>query len=415
MSEVRNKGKSAKLASYKMGTVTSEEKNQALELIKDQLMNDLDSILTANEEDIKDGKDKGLSTSILDRILLDADRVKDIASAIGSLVEIEDPIGEILEEMTKSNGLLINKVRVPIGVVGMIYEARPNVTVDAATLSLKTGNAVVLRGSSAAKHSNIALVKSIHTALEKSELPADAVQLIEDTSRETAKELFQLKEYLDVLIPRGGKSLIDAVIRDSTVPVIETGAGNCHAFIDESADPEMASNIVLNAKLQRPSVCNAIETVLIHEEWFEEYGPDLLERMLHYEVKLYADEHVRESFPEAEEVIDDDWAYEFLDLKIRVKVVKSCEEAIDHINTFGTHHSETIITESQQHADMFLKQVDAAAVYHNASTRYTDGAEFGYGAEIGISTQKLHARGPMGLKALTSSKFIIEGTGQIRE
>lgn len=414
MSEVKKRGKAAKEASYSLALATVEEKNEALLLIAKQLLEDQAAIIAANEKDLENGRENGLDQSVLDRIMINEERIAAMAHGIKLLVELNDPVGEVLEKSTLDNGLHVEKVRVPIGVVGMIYEARPNVTVDAATLSLKTNNAVMLRGSSSAIHSNIALVKSIHHALEKSSLPVDAVQLIEDTSRETAKELFQLNEFLDVLIPRGGKNLIETVIRESTVPVIETGAGNCHAFIDESAKQEMAEEIILNAKLQRPSVCNAIESILIHEKWFENYGVSLLEKLRDQQVEIIADEKIIAQFPHAKLATDEDWAKEYLGLTVSVKIVDSAEEAIDHINTYGTHHSETIITENVKNKDLFLQKVDSAAVYHNASTRFTDGFEFGYGAEIGISTQKLHARGPMGLQALTSSKFVIKGTGQVR-
>lgn len=414
MSEVKKRGKAAKEASYSLALATVEEKNEALLLIAKQLLEDQAAIIAANEKDLENGRENGLDQSVLDRIMINEERIAAMAHGIKLLVELNDPVGEVLEKSTLDNGLHVEKVRVPIGVVGMIYEARPNVTVDAATLSLKTNNAVMLRGSSSAIHSNIALVKSIHHALEKSSLPVDAVQLIEDTSRETAKELFQLNEFLDVLIPRGGKNLIETVIRESTVPVIETGAGNCHAFIDESAKQEMAEEIILNAKLQRPSVCNAIESILIHEKWFENYGVSLLEKLRDQQVEIIADEKIIAQFPHAKLATDEDWAKEYLGLTVSVKVVDSAEEAINHINTYGTHHSETIITEDVKNKDLFLQKVDSAAVYHNASTRFTDGFEFGYGAEIGISTQKLHARGPMGLQALTSFKFVIKGTGQVR-
>ena len=409
------RGKAAKTASYSLALATTEEKNESLLLIADQIVEDQSEIIAANEKDLESGRKNGLDQSVLDRIMLNEERISAMAEAIKLLVDLHDPIGEVLENSELDNGLLVEKVRVPIGVVGMIYEARPNVTIDAATLSLKTNNAVMLRGSSSAIHSNMALVKSIHRALEKSSLPTDAVQLIEDTSRETAKELFQLNEFLDVLIPRGGKNLIDTVIRESTVPVIETGAGNCHAFIDESAEQTMAEEIILNAKLQRPSVCNAIESILIHEKWFEKYGVDLLEKLQNQQVEIIADEKIVAQFPHAKLATEEDWATEYLGLTVSVKVVDSAEDAIDHINTYGTHHSDTIITEDVKNKELFLQKVDSAAVYHNASTRFTDGFEFGYGAEIGISTQKLHARGPMGLQALTSSKFAIKGTGQIRE
>lgn len=414
MSEVIQKGKAAKKASYLMSSVSTEEKNEALAFIADQLLKDQDIILNENEKDLTAGRENGLTTSILDRIMLNQERLKDIVSAIGKIIDLVDPIGETLETINKDNGMKIEEKRVPIGVVAMIYEARPNVTVDAATLTLKTGNAIILRGSSSAINSNIALVNSIHHALEKSALPVDAVQLIEDTSRETASELFRLNDYLDVLIPRGGKNLIDTVIREATVPVIETGAGNCHIFIDKTAKQSMAEQIVLNAKLQRPSVCNAIESLLIDASWFADHGNKLLEKLKVHDVQIYADERVSETFPAAGVATEEDWANEYLGHSISVKLVDSLEEAIEHINQYGTKHSEAIITEIDTHAEMFLQHVDAAAVYHNASTRFTDGFEFGYGAEIGISTQKLHARGPMGLKALTTSKVLIKGDGQIR-
>lgn len=415
MSEVTSKGKAAKQASYSMIGKTTEEKNDALVEIAEQILKDQSHILSENQKDIEQGKQAGLSDSILDRILLNEKRINDMADAIRLLASMNDPVGETLETIHKENGLLIVKKRVPIGVIGMIYEARPNVTIDAATLSLKTGNAVILRGSSSAKYSNQALVESIHRALKNTSIPVDAVQLIEDTSRETAKELFTLNQYLDVLIPRGGKNLIDTVVRESTVPVLETGAGNCHIYIDESADPNMAERVVLNGKTQRPSVCNAIETLLIHEEWFEMYGTKLLEALDENHVEIYGDQTVCHAFPSAKQATEEDWYTEYLGLSISVKVVSTVQEAIGHINHYGTKHSEAIITSLEKHADMFLTNVDAAAVYHNASTRFTDGFEFGYGAEIGISTQKLHARGPMGLTALTSSKYFIYGQGQIRE
>lgn len=414
-SEVRKKGKAARAASLTMVNLSTAEKDRGLELIAEQLLAHKEFILAENAKDLQFGKENGLSDAVLDRIMLNEKRIQDMAHAVRLLIELKDPIGETLETIQKDNGLLIKKKRVPVGVIGMVYEARPNVTIDAATLSLKTGNAVILRGSSSAKYSNMALVEIIHKALEKSNIPTDAVQLIEDTSRETAKELFRLNEYLDVLIPRGGKNLIQTVIRESTVPVIETGAGNCHVYIDEDADKAMAEKIVLNAKLQRPSVCNAAESILIHESWFHQYGKDLLEKLAEYHVEIYGDEKVCSSFSKAKLATEEDWAAEYLGLKVSVKTVQSVDEAIDHINAYGTKHSEAIVTNNEAHAGKFLNSVDASSVYHNVSTRFTDGFEFGYGAEIGISTQKLHARGPMGLKALTSTKFYIYGDGQIRE
>lgn len=414
VSEVQQKGKAAKDASYVLVDVSTEEKNRALELIAEQLLQDQETLLAENKKDLLEGQQAGLTDAVLDRILLNEQRIQDMSDAIRLLVELKDPIGETLETITKENGLNIEKKRVPLGVIGMIYEARPNVTVDAATLAVKTGNAVVLRGSSSAKYSNQALVKSIHTALAVSEVPTDAVQLLEDTSRETAKELFRLNEYLDVLIPRGGKQLIETVVRESTVPVIETGAGNCHIYIDEAAQPEMAKTIVLNAKTQRPSVCNAIETILVHKKWFSNYGKELVSALQEKGVEVYGDATVLADCEGVKSVEETDWSSEFLGLSVRIKCISDVFEAIDHIHQYGTKHSEAIITDDASTAEVFLKRVDASAVYHNASTRFTDGFEFGYGAEIGISTQKLHARGPMGLNALTSSKFVITGNGQVR-
>ncbi|OCS90523.1 glutamate-5-semialdehyde dehydrogenase [Caryophanon latum] len=414
MTEIRTKGQLAKQASYKMNTLTTAQKNAALQAIAQQLRDDCAQIVESNKIDLQNGATAGLPSSTLDRILLNEQRIHAMADAILLLIDLPDPVGELLEDFTKDNGLHVQKVRVPLGVVAMIYEARPNVTVDAATLCLKTGNAVVLRGSSSAKHSNIALVKAIHDALAKTDCPVDAVQLIEDTSREAAAELFHLKEYIDVLIPRGGAALINLVVREASVPVLETGAGNCHVFIDHSAPVDMTTSIVLNAKTQRPSVCNAAESLLIEKSWLQTNGSALLETLHDAGVHIIGDEHVRTVFSNAQAATDEDWATEYLDYTISVKTVEDVFEAITHINTYGTHHSEAIITMNDDNAQHFLRNVDAAAVYHNASTRFTDGFEYGYGAEIGISTQKLHARGPMGLPALTSTKYIGIGTGQIR-
>ena len=414
MSEVIEKGKLAKQASYKMARLTTEEKNKGLEQISKQLLKDQEFILEENKKDIEDGKDAGLTQAVLDRIQLNEERIQGIATSIEQVIDLTDPIGDVLEQMEHAKGLQIEKRRVPIGVIGMIYEARPNVTIDAAALTLKTGNSVILRGSSSAKHSNIAIVKSIHEALEEAALPKDAVQLIEDTSRETAKDLFTLNDYLDVLIPRGSQSLIDTVVQQATVPVIVTGAGNCHVYVDDSAKKEMAEEIVLNAKLQRPSVCNAIESLLIERDWFNKNGKDLIARLQENDVEIFADEEITDQISGLKQATEEDWGTEYLGLTISVKLVKDVEEAVDHINTYGTQHSEAIVTENEESKDHFLQNVDATTVYHNASTRFTDGFEFGYGAEIGISTQKLHARGPMGLNALTSSKIFVTGTGQIR-
>lgn len=415
MSEVSVKAKLAKEAAAEMIMKTTAEKDEALSLIANGLRKELDFLLAENAKDIENGKENGLTPDIIDRLTLDEKRIRDIADAVELLIDLADPIGDSLETIEKENGLFIEKIRVPLGVVGMIYEARPNVTVDAATLCLKTGNAVVLRGSSSAIHSNKALVSVIHRALEQSALPIHAVQLIEDTSRETAKELFTLNDGLDVLIPRGGKKLIDLVVRESTVPVLETGAGNCHIFIDETAKPQMAEKVVVNAKTQRPSVCNAIESLLIHKAWARQHGKELLDQLENAGVEVRGDELVCELHPSSKQASKEDWETEFLAPVLSVKTVENVQEAVKHIQQYGTNHSEAILTENDKNAAYFQTAVDAAAVYHNASTRFTDGFEFGYGAEIGISTQKLHARGPMGLPALTSTKYIIKGTGQIRE
>ncbi len=409
------KAKLAKEAAAEMIMKTTAEKDEALSLIANGLRKELDFLLAENAKDIENGKENGLTPDIIDRLTLDEKRIRDIADAVELLIDLADPIGDSLETIEKENGLFIEKIRVPLGVVGMIYEARPNVTVDAATLCLKTGNAVVLRGSSSAIHSNKALVSVIHRALEQSALPIHAVQLIEDTSRETAKELFTLNDGLDVLIPRGGKKLIDLVVRESTVPVLETGAGNCHIFIDETAKPQMAEKVVVNAKTQRPSVCNAIESLLIHKAWARQHGKELLDQLENAGVEIRGDELVCELHPSSKQASKEDWETEFLAPVLSVKTVENVQEAVKHIQQYGTNHSEAILTENDKNAAYFQTAVDAAAVYHNASTRFTDGFEFGYGAEIGISTQKLHARGPMGLPALTSTKYIIKGTGQIRE
>lgn len=415
MSEVIEKGKRAKVASFTMMERTTEEKNAALRAIAAQLLQDEAHILQENERDLIEGKEKGIDSAVLDRIMLNHDRLVAIHDALLQVVELQDPIGEILEVIDKENGLHIEKRRVPLGVVGMIYEARPNVTVDAAALTLKTGNAVILRGSSSAKYSNQVLVESIHRALEKTTIPQDAVLLIEDTSRQTASELFTMKEYLDVLIPRGSKALIDTVVANSTVPVLETGAGNCHIYIDEVANPQMATQIVLNAKTQRTSVCNAAESLLIHRKYVEIHGEELIQALLDADVTLYGDEVICNIDSRIYSATDEDYATEYLAMSLSIKIVDSVDEAIQHIQKYGTKHSEAIVTELQDNAKRFQQLVDAAAVYHNASTRFTDGFEFGYGAEIGISTQKLHARGPMGLPALTSEKYYIDGAGQIRQ
>lgn len=415
MNELIQKSSQVREASQQLNEATTVQKNEALSFIASQLRAEKTYILQENQKDIENARKEGIHESIIDRIALSDQRLEDIAKAVEQLVELDDPIGTIIESWERPNGLRIEKRSVPIGVIGMIYEARPNVTVDAASLCLKTGNAVLLRGSRSAIHSNTALVHVMKKALEKSSLPVASIELLEDTSRELASQMFRLTDYIDVLIPRGGKQLIKTVVEQSSVPVLETGAGNCHIFVDESADVKMAIDIIINAKTQRPSVCNALETVLIHENWAKEHLIELVQQLQSREVEVRADEKARRITPQAIAAKEEDWETEFLDLILAMKVVTDIEGAIAHINTYSTKHSEAIITNDHQNVNRFFAAVDAAALYHNASTRFTDGFEFGFGAEIGISTQKLHARGPMGLAALTSSKYTIHGTGQIKQ
>jgi glutamate-5-semialdehyde dehydrogenase len=412
MKELLEKAKRLKKAAKTLGMLNTEEKNDALSKMADYILMKKDFILTENAKDIEAGKENGLSHSLLDRLLLTENRIAQMADGIKQLITLQDPIGEIIEEWERPNGLRIQTIRVPLGVIGMVYEARPNVTVDAGSLCLKAGNAVLLRGSTSALHSNMALVQVMHEALAESAIPADAIQLLEDTSRETASEMFKLNQYLDVLIPRGGAGLIQSVIQNATVPVLETGVGNCHVFIDESAEEKMAIDIAINAKLHRPSVCNAAETVLIHEHF--PYIRELLTALHEKGVELRGDQKLAANYPFVKQASEEDWCTEFLAPILAVKLVESVEEAIEHIDQYGTKHSEAIITENKRNVQLFFQSIDAAVLYHNASTRFTDGEQFGYGAEIGISTQKLHARGPMGLRAITTTKAIVYGNGQIR-
>lgn len=406
--------KQAKETTISLATATTVEKNEALRLIAEELLMHKEAIITANQLDIDDAVAKEISPAVIDRIRLTDDRINGIADAVMALIQLDDPIGRVLEQWERPNGLEIKKVAVPIGVIGIIYEARPNVTVDAASLCLKTGNPVVLRGSSSAIHSNKAIVNVIQQALAKSTLPVNSVQLIEDTSRATAEKMFRLNEYLDVLIPRGSKKLIDTVVQKASVPVLETGAGNCHVFIDQTADTAMAISIVINAKTDRPSVCNAIETILVEEKWFDQSGEKLIAALKTANVIIHGDEKVVAKAHDVILATEVDWETEYLDKIVAIKVVTDVDEAVSHINHYGTKHSESIISQSDLNVVRFFNQVDAACVYHNASTRFTDGFEFGFGAEIGISTQKLHARGPMGLQALTSTKYTLYGDGQIK-
>ncbi|MGX1900669.1 glutamate-5-semialdehyde dehydrogenase [Thermolongibacillus altinsuensis] len=412
MSELQTKAKRLKEAAKTLAIRSANEKNESLAMVADALMEQKEWILQENEKDVALGKEHGLSPALIDRLQLTDKRMMQMVDGVRQLIELPDPIGETVEEWTRPNGLRIKNIRVPLGVIGMVYEARPNVTVDAASLCLKAGNAVLLRGSSSALHSNKALVHVMKQALKHSSIPTDAIQLLEDTSRETAQQMFRLNEYLDVLIPRGGASLIQSVIQNATVPVLETGVGNCHIFIDESAQKQMAIDIVLNAKLQRPSVCNAVETVLIHENW--PYVSELFEALHNQGVELRGDHTLASSYSFVHQANETDWSTEYLAPILAVKLVKDVKEAIQHIDQYGTKHSEAILSEDDKNVNLFLQSVDAAVLYHNASTRFTDGEQFGYGAEIGISTQKLHARGPMGLRALTTTKSIVYGTGQIR-
>ncbi|MGP4107122.1 glutamate-5-semialdehyde dehydrogenase [Virgibacillus sp. L01] len=414
MSELNDKGQKASNLAITIGQCTTKQKNDALKLIAKQLLDETAFILSENSRDLEAGKNNGMNANLLDRLKLTEERIQDMAEGVQQVAALSDPIGELLEQWDNPNGLHFEKIRVPLGVVGMIFEARPNVTVDASSLCLKTGNAVLLRGSSSAITSNKAIVSVIHRALEKSGLPTESVQLLEDTSRETAAKMFKLTEYLDVLIPRGGANLIQTVVNNASVPVLETGVGNCHVFIDESADKNMAVEIALNAKTQRPSVCNAAETILVHQNWAEQYFEKLTHVLKENDVEIKADEKARQLDSTLLPATNEDYETEFLNLTVAIRIVDSLEEAINHVQTFGSKHSEAIVTEQEENVETFFKQVDAAALYHNASTRFTDGFEFGFGAEIGISTQKLHARGPMGLPALTSTKYIVRGSGQIK-
>ncbi|MGJ3205032.1 glutamate-5-semialdehyde dehydrogenase [Geobacillus thermoleovorans] len=413
MSELLEKAERLKTASQTLAMLSAEEKNEALEQIAQTLDRERAFILQENEKDMAQGREQGLSPALLDRLQLTNERLDQIIDGVRQVASLPDPVGEIIAEWTRPNGLRIQTVRVPLGVIGMVYEARPNVTVDAASLCLKTGNAVLLRGSTSALHSNKALVRVMKEALRTTTVPETAIELLEDTSRETAQRMFRLNNYLDVLIPRGGAGLIRSVVENATVPVLETGVGNCHIFVDESAERQMAIEIVLNAKLQRPSVCNAVETVLIHERW--PYAADLLETLHARGVELRGDQRLASAYPFISEATEDDWYTEYLAPILAVKLVADVDEAIQHIRRYGTKHSEAIITENEVNVRRFFQAVDAAVLYHNASTRFTDGEQFGYGAEIGISTQKLHARGPMGLVAITTTKSLVYGTGQIRE
>lgn len=409
------KGALAKKASRKLAYISTETKNNALVAMSEALIKNSEFILVENEKDIENGKNNGMSQGLLDRLALNTKRIEDMAEGLKSVALLSDPIGEVTRMWKNADNLQIGRVRVPLGVIGMIYEARPNVTVDAAALCIKSGNAVILKGGKEAINSNIAIANTIIKAAVEAGLPEGSIQLVETTDREAVNTMMKLNEYIDVLIPRGGAGLIQTIVKNSTVPVIETGVGNCHVYVDEDADLEMAANIVINAKTQRTGVCNAMETLLVHKDTAPKLLPKLGERLKSLGVDIRGCEKTQEYIKDIKSATEKDWETEYLDLILAVKVVDSIDEAIDHIYKYGTKHSEAIITNNYKNSQRFLSEVDAAAVYVNASTRFTDGSQFGFGAEIGISTQKLHARGPMGLEQLTSIKYIIYGEGQTRK
>ena len=407
-------GKRVKNAAAGLAVASTDDKNKILNAIATALRENCDEILKANALDLENGRNNGMSEALLDRLMLNKERVEGMAQGIEGVISLPDPVGKILWEDTRPNGLKIQRVSSPLGVIGIIYEARPNVTSDAAALAIKSGNAAILRGGKEAFNSNSAITDIMRKAIAKEGFNPDIVELVRDTSRESATALMKMNKYVDVLIPRGSAKLINAVVENSTVPVIETGAGNCHIYVDEFADIDMATEIVFNAKTQRISVCNTAESLIIHKN-IAEFALIAIKAMLDEKnVILYGDEVACEICPDIEKATDDDWATEYLDYKMSVKIVSSLEEAAEHIRKYSTGHSESIITENTENAEKFMNLVDSSAVYHNASTRFTDGGEFGFGAEIGISTQKLHARGPLGLEQLNSFKYKIYGNGQVR-
>lgn len=408
-------GMRARAAAAKMNLAGVSDKNRGLEAVSRALSERAKEILEANQVDVALAKEKGVKEALIDRLRVNDARILSMSQGLAQVAELKDPIGEITDMILRPNGLQIGKKRVPLGVIGIIYESRPNVTADAFGLCFKTGNAVILRGGSDAVHSNKAIAEIIRNTLKSEGLPEDSIILIEDTSRETAKELMKLNKYVDVLIPRGGSGLIKTVVQESTVPVIETGTGNCHIYVDEYADLNMAADIIYNAKTQRLGVCNACESLVIHEKVLKEAMPLIAKRLWEKDVEIRGDEKAMDACKGILPATEEDWGTEYLDSIISVKTVASIDEAITHINQYNTGHSEAIITKDYSHSRKFLNEIDAAAVYVNASTRFTDGFEFGMGAEIGISTQKLHARGPMGLEALTTVKYVIYGDGQVRK
>lgn len=415
MSELLEKCTLARDAAQKLISVSTLVKNEALEAIASALCERADEIITANDIDIKAAKEKGTRQAMIDRLTLTKERIEGIAEGVRQVKALSDPIGEVVKMWKRPNGLQIGQKRVPMGVIAIIYEARPNVTVDAAVLCLKTSNVCVLRGGSEAINSNVTIMKIMQEAAYGAGIPEGTLNIVEDTSRETATKLMQMNGYIDMLIPRGGKGLIKSVVENATVPVVETAAGNCHVYIEKTADPETAVKITLNAKVQRPSVCNAAETLLIDKAAADKFVPLLFDALKANNVEIRADEASRAIYPDVNAADEEDYYTEYNDYIMAVKLVDGVDEAIAHINKYNTKHSEAIVTTDYNASQKFLNEVDAAAVYVNASTRFTDGFEFGFGAEIGISTQKMHARGPMGLETLTSIKYIIYGDGQIRE
>lgn len=413
MTALEQMGQKARAAARVLASA-GEKKDRALYRIADAFRKESETIRKANEQDLAAAKQNGMSQSLLDRLTLTPQRLESMAQGVEEVAAQPDPVGMVLEGGRRPNGLMIEKITVPLGVIGMIYEARPNVTGDAAALCLKAGNAVILRGGKEAFHSNQAIANAMRAALAETGLPEDCVQLVQDVSRQSAIEMMELTGYLDVLIPRGGAGLIQSVVKNSRVPVIETGVGNCHVYVDKKADLAMAASIIENAKTSRPSVCNAIETILVHKDVAEKALPLIAGKLAPHHVELRGCERTRQILPQAVPATEEDWKTEYLDYILAVKVVDSQEEAMAHIAAYGSGHSEAIVTDDYAAAETFLNTVDAAAVYVNASTRFTDGGQFGLGAEIGISTQKLHARGPMGLRQLTTTKFLVRGSGQIR-
>lgn len=407
-------GQKAKEVSHVLGILGTEEKNRGLRAVADALVSGQDGILAANEKDMEKARENGMSQGLLDRLKLTPARIDGMAEGLRQVADLEDPVGEVISMKQRPNGLMIGQKRVPLGVIGMIYEARPNVTADAFGLCFKSGNAVILKGGSDAIYSNLAIVEQIRKGLSDAGLPEDAVLLIADTSRAVTRDFMKLNEYVDVLIPRGGAGLIKTVVESSTIPVIETGTGNCHIYVDETADLSMAADIVFNAKTQRIGVCNACESLVVHKNAAEKFLPVIRERLAQKHVEIRGDKRACAIEPSFAEASEEDWGKEYLDYILSCRIVDSLDEAISHINRYSTGHSEAIVTKDYESAQRFLNEIDSAAVYVNASTRFTDGFEFGFGAEIGISTQKLHARGPMGLKELTTTKYIIYGNGQVR-